>query len=775
METESTEPTEANRATEAAKDEEMDQIASEAPMKKPEQTDINAITEVTNYGSFKEQKIKTVIHTEVKQFVNIPGGQDSDRIDFVLFKKGTTIAAIPDFCGESLQQFFQSRVMVISYAHTFDEHALQAAEKVVFDCDLPHDFKPVCCSLHPGRTLALSQLIWAAAEDKNFNAAKEQVLIVFDQRSEELVAAFIAHIVEKGGGANIISESLRINKLYLVYVCQSDSLFETRPAGKTHFGLYLIDPYIRAFYEQESDVRVMMAYYRTSIDTIRQTGWLSELSEDQKIDHLTRLIRSGVLEIEAGKQMQSIDRIKESKVAVELLADPLKNIVLFIQAFFEGICLSEYDELVRNLLLSMAPGEQAVKQNEALQSLLWDWNTNSDSILTGCDIYLDVAVEKKVSSYKFLMEIRENIVRDLLRSKYRMTLTRRHEAIGERLIERPLAYSRAFIDGWFRLFFETAALDPQHYLLRFGLRLADLIIDEDDGVHNPDEIKRLLIMLVNFIGAWEDDERLNPVIARFYEEMKKTADRRMLLGTIFSVHCSPERPQMLKRLKIHLESISKEEILFNLDVINSISFNYLENIPLLLETIMEWNEVETGNPLRSASHVRCAYLLLFYQQWPFQCRKGDLSYRILKQLVVTEQGLVRLAGFIFGKGIAEAFKLLHIDKYRQKYEAEPLLKSTMASHLFLMQAFVLIQWYHLLKLIRADLENAPWEVHNSLMMCIGEIAKATDMGRLKHAVGRAGSLLNYEIEEHMASPEKKNKVQLLMQKRDGARELLKLI
>jgi hypothetical protein len=92
-----------------------------------------------------------------------------------------------------------------------------------------------------------------------------------------------------------------------------------------------------------------------------------------------------------------------------------------------------------------------------------------------------------------------------------------------------------------------------------------------------------------------------------------------------------------------------------------------------------------------------------------------------------------------------------------------------------MQAFVLVQWHYLLTLIRQEDESTTWEVNTLLLPCLGQIMGCGDAGRLRSAVGRAAKLLSYEIEEKMEGPVHSKAVQVLKQKRDGARELLKLI
>lgn len=751
------------------------QDPTEEKSKKPGQLEMSALTEVINHQRVENQDVTTTLHADVKLFVDTVGNQNSERVDLVFFKKGTDYGIVPEFHEEIIRQFVTSRIIVINHVSSLNELVVNAVEKVVFEYGIKHDFRPICCSIHNHQNIHIPNLIMDVPEDKIFNS-EEQILIVFEQRPEGWSDAFISLIQEKGP-ANNITESLKAKKLHLAYVCFNERLFESRAPDRTHFGLYLLDPYIKAFYLINKDYHEAVRYYRIAKDTIRMTGWLSEFSEDQKIEWLIELIRSGSLEKDAQEQMRSIDSQGESRAALQLLADPVKNIIMFVAIYFEGIGIAEFDELVRLMIVNLPLAPDINAQDANLTALLWNWNTNSDTIISECGIYLDVSPDKKVSSYRFLKEIRRKLVSEHLCSRHRLAMMRRHELIELELLEQPLAYSRAYEDGWFKILLETAVIEPHRYLLGLGLKLSDLITQPDKHSYSEEGKKRLLFILSRLIDSWEKDERLKQFITRFYDEMKKTLDRRMLLGKILTFHCMPERHELLQRFKSHLDSISKAELAFNFNLIDQISLNYLEKIPQLLETVMGWKESETDQPLRSASYVRCAYLLLFYLQWPYFCKKNSLSYRIFKQLTAADQGkgLRMLSSFVFGEGITEAFKLLHLDKYRQKYEKEPQLKSTMAAHLYLIHAFVLIQWYYLFKLIRSDDATATWEVNDQFVICAEEITKVCDMPPLKTAIGRACTLLNYEIEENMRKTEKKEVVQLMMLKRDGARELLKLI
>ncbi|MDB5150458.1 MAG: hypothetical protein JWQ57_4478, partial [Mucilaginibacter sp.] len=486
--------------TESSNEEAVVQSPPETEEKKTGQAEISAITDVTTHERFEKLNIKTIIHHESNQYVNQNNNQDNQHIDFVLFTKKNNQDTIPEFSDESVKEFQASRIMVINYASKFDEIALQAAEKIAFEHDIKHNFKPICCSIHDHHSIKLDKLIRYAADDKTFNANQEQILIVFEQRPEETSADFIAHLMKKGGPADIVSAGLRNKKLYLIYVCQNDKLFETRPFGQTHFGLYLIDPYVLAFYAAKSDAKFAMDDYLTAMNAIRMTGWLNDYPEEQKISVLTGLSCLGQLKTEADQQLKSIDKIQESKVVTGLMGEPVKNMILFIVAFFDGINLSEFDDLATTLLLTIPALQNDHLQTNASPSPLKDWHLRSDELLSDCGIYLDNTADKKVASYKFRMEIRREIVVELFRNKYRMALTRRQELIANQAVSQPLAYSRAYIDSWLKLFFETAALDPYRYLLGFALKLANLIIDEDETALNQDEKIRLQMMLIDCIG-----------------------------------------------------------------------------------------------------------------------------------------------------------------------------------------------------------------------------------------------------------------------------------
>jgi len=708
-------------------------------------------------------------------FKNIAAAEsEAEKIDFTAFLKRNynESVIIPEMDEEARRQFENSRVVVINYATGHSLQATSTVERVISEAPLAADFQAVRCTLQLQTRLTATKLIRSFTRHRLFSRQKKQMLVIFENREEtELINLFLSGMREKGGVADSVTDLLKEKNIFLIYVCQYPQLYDRKWHLRLHFGLLLLHPIILGFYEVLKDYGKALFYYYEVTEVALLGGWMSGLSDDEKNLKLSGLIRNGLLDGEIAQARQNINPTDERQAVSALLADSLKNIILFIAVFFDGIQLSEFDMLVR-LLVAALPAKPQDEENY-ISTLTWDWEIGADQLLTECGLFLDLSANKKSPAYSFEKMIRKDTALELLKTKFRLLLARRYEIIEQKLLANDMPCSGPLMEGWFGLAFENAPLNADRYLIRTAISMVDLIAASDENKESEEIRKGQFSRLLHFVRSWGDREDLRPSTGKFYDLLKQDEARRGVLAALLSHQCTPDKPENLSRLKAHLESTGSKEVLANFQLIRQILFNYSDYLRSFFDVVDAWINAD-GRLTKASAQVRCACLFTFYECWPDKRDAQHLSNRLLKQAVNfnAAENISLLAEVVLSDKMNMAFDIVYLREYQEEYDQGYALKRAMTDDLHLLFAFVLIQWYYLLSLIRGDSTEEEWTPHELMSNAIAVPVREQQREWLRSALNRAITILNYLIVEHTYSREKENPAFWLKTKRDLARQIL---
>jgi len=767
-------------------------IKDEVPAKK-EATEINLEqTNVSELAGSQKNSARIFLNEEQPGGVeiNIQNSNiiDEQKLNFHVLRKmnykekldGANISYIGYHIKRLKEKFNKYRIAVINNCLATDEIAMEAAEALIFQETAPTNLRSYSCMVEQmdiGVEYIINQFqkMEGLGLKKKKSRSEPAIVVVYTQKDYQGQSSeFIKSLVGNSGIADAMISALEAANLNIIYICKDMGLFRKNiPERTLHFLLNISELHLYLF-RNVGETDVFARVIRQTEIAVSEYGWLSKLNAKEKEEKLAGLIRDGTLETELTTQIRSID-LEETKTVIELAHDRLYSIVLFAAAFFERISISEFDGLIKALIVVPAKGDtdEAVLSKTREQVIAWE--IDADEILANCGI-VKQPFANGFSTYRFESGSRKENTKRIFSERYALKLTHLFEVIEISYIflEKPI--SKAFMEGIVDLVFLNASNDQQRWLESVCVEIAERICNSNSS---DQQLRGLFNRLLILIKKWNDLVEYQAFLPRFYHRMMETSFKRNIVAALLTHTCYPNCHGNLNYLKTLLDGSGEEEFFIKQKAIQIISLNYGEQIPQLLAAIDQWAENSGPDNLPHSFWFAKSSLLLVYYEKRFEAlREDDVGYRILKALV-TDGSINKfgsLVSFAFSNKSSAAFEARFQKTIKEQLRNEKFLEKALSESMLLFYAFILIQWHYLLTILRTENGLTELDVSAYLKEPLVLIAKKYGVGSIQTAMSRAARKYNVLIiQQSVITPDLKKISQAFRVKRDAARDLLKIL
>ena len=245
------------------------------------------------------------------QIVNLYYGEAGVALEFDYLEAGDhTVSQEIKIDEATINHFRQSRILVINSDNNQLSNATVAS--VVFG-NVVKGIKPACCTIESHHTHTLRQVVSDFRKSEQY--AEAQVIVIYELRPGSTSSTTFLHTVtHRGGHASAFTNKLKEYNLFVIYVCNDLTLYNPGIVNHAHFTAYNINNILLLLQRYNGYHTALQLHYRI-LKTVKETGWLSDLSEDARLDELTQIMAAGTLDSTLDTASNSIDRIKENKIS----------------------------------------------------------------------------------------------------------------------------------------------------------------------------------------------------------------------------------------------------------------------------------------------------------------------------------------------------------------------------------------------------------------------------------------------------------------------------
>lgn len=681
--------------------------------------------------------------------------------------------------GDLKKGLDDSRIAVINNGLVRDDLAMSAVEALIFNKNMLDGSRLYSCVVEQSGVNAeyiISQFKRQKSHKEKKSKKSGSVIITIYDRCDYGVQSgeFMKSLVGSSGIADTVTNALRTANLYFIYICNDTALYKQTTIEQRRFSLLNISELHLYLYAGLPDLVSFRRIMRKVEMALSEYGWLSKLNLKEQKEKISELIRAGMLETELEKRIKSMD-IEEAKRVTDMASSPLNSMVLFATAFFEGISIIEFNTLIKSLVY----GQERSESDERVGLINKDhkdlWETGADDVLAGCGIIRQV-IGSGFSMYQFESRSRKDNTIKIFSERYSLKLINWFEIIEGAFLFMAKPISKAFMEGIAALAFVNASNDRERYLSSVCIGITDRITNSQ----GTDQEQRILFdRLLFLVKKWTDYTEYTPYISRYYHQMMVSPFRRSIMAALLTYICYPERPEAINYLKILLDGSGDAEFFIKEKITQIIALNYGDQMPQLFQTIHKWGEnIDSGNLSHSFCFAKSSIFFSFYEKRFVVAKEEDPGYRILRVFVsdLSNKQFDNLISFVFSNKSKEVFQETFKKVIKEQLQSEKAFPKVLSETMFLMYAFILIQWHYLLSIIKTedgvsalDLEEY---MKRTLTLVIQEYGRTGIQIALLKAVNKFNDVI---IKQNGITDEIKKRILVLKSKRDGARTLLKTL
>jgi hypothetical protein len=771
-------------------------INQEEPEKNdPEKTDILEVfieqTNISGTADTQENNVGLYLKEQsFKELSVIVSNHNSISIQNIVFNEfqymhyrdqcqdQSALAYIDNMIELQYEKFQETGVVVINNNLFLNELSMITTECILARGNSFSNANLYNCDLH-NIDVSISQIVSFYKKHNKLKSEKSVtlpgIIILYCNKNFYVgINELLRPILTKGGLADSIAQSLKIEKIQIICLCNDRELYKTHVREGANFAIINISDIHLSASRAISDKHFFFGLMPIIEKAVSGYDWLSKLTAQEQEEKIHNLINAGRIEQELNEMINGID-LEESKVLTDLAANPLNNIAIFIAAFFEGISVLEFDTITRALALKFLQGKKSDTSSAKLDEPLVAWEICADSILAQCGIKAE-SISEDLLTFKFESESRKRNAVKVLLNNYTLYLVRSIHVIEELLLNGKENSSIIFLQKFTELIFIAPKGIQETILSSICLNITDQL---NKASLDDKQLKQLFKKLLFLVNRWSEKEEVHHSLNIFYQRMIETPPRRSILGALLTHNCTPDKPKMMVVLKLLLNSVCGDEYFIKFKLPRIVVLNYVNKISSLQSTINDWATAATQKKLSKAfSFFKSSLFVLFYENRFSPALENNFEYQLIRSVLkdVNEQSYTLFLTFIFSNRDIEIFNYIFERDENDTPQDKKLLAQLNTESLYNTYAFIFIRCQYLAIEIEGNSDNSSKSISERLTEALTLIRHFVSMPLLGSALSKAVRKYNtlIRIENEQMDSQQTGLKAVYKAKRDGARELITL-